>query len=139
MLALLVMPRRLRKGVIHMARCAFALLVLGCVSACDGGGGSSSPPPPVVNYIPAGTYHLKSDFVRSLSRQTCHGHGGWQEPRMRKSVDFLLLQQVDLHRRSAEPGGPVVGIHEDRVLAFGITGDRDPRERAGVVPLRVDS
>ena len=54
----LVMPRRLRKGVIHTAWCAFVLLVLGCVSACGGGSGSSSPAPPVVNYTPAGTYHL---------------------------------------------------------------------------------
>ncbi len=54
----LVMPRRSRKGVIHMAWCALALLGLGCVSACGGGSASSSPPLPLVNYTPAGTYHL---------------------------------------------------------------------------------
>jgi hypothetical protein len=48
--------------------------------------------------------------------------------------DSLLLQQVDLHGSTAEPGRPVVGVDEDRVLPFRIPGDSDPRERAGVVP-----
>jgi hypothetical protein len=52
-----VFPRRFRKSIFHSAVCGFALVALGCLSAC-GGSASSTPSAPTINYTPAGTYNL---------------------------------------------------------------------------------